>query len=107
MRHLPATLSAEEASFRTAKGVFEIVRGEEAAGSNPATPTQVRGSFLVVKGEPLFVRAWLPKAKAGHDVNDLDLRAEPDPVPVEAVNLAGPQADLHSQFGQRPPRWPG
>jgi hypothetical protein len=36
-----------------------MLRDEEAAGSNPATPTQVRGSFLVMRGGPPCFRASL------------------------------------------------
>src|SRR6185437_8511330 len=34
-----------------------FVRDEEAAGSNPATPTQVRGSFLIMRDGPPSFRA--------------------------------------------------
>src|SRR5260370_32907237 len=40
------------------------LRDEEAAGSNPATPTQVRGPFLVMRGGPPSVRASLVRQGA-------------------------------------------
>ncbi len=41
-----------------------LLRDEEAAGSNPATPTQVRGPFLIVRGGPFRARASLVRQDA-------------------------------------------
>ena len=42
-----------------------LVRDEEAAGSNPATPTQVRGPFLIMRDGPLSLRASRMRHAAG------------------------------------------
>lgn len=42
-----------------------------------------------------------PQALAGHNVHDHDPAAQPvHPVPVKAVDLAGPQPDVHPELGQ-------
>jgi len=50
-----------------------VVRDEEAAGSNPATPTQVRGPFPVMRSGPSAFRAPLVRQDAS-TTTDLAVR---------------------------------
>ena len=56
------SLISADTSHRLGYTRASPVRDEEAAGSNPATPTQVTGPFLIMRDGPFqFVRRWYAK----------------------------------------------